>query len=375
MRIAFISTVLDYPWGGADALWTQAAEAAALRGDELLLAISPLTAAHSRIAALRARGARVVERSAPRYPGHRWSRAWKAFRCRLGSRDPLVAQISGFRPDLIVFSLGGTYDLVLYRSLAAWMLATRVRFRIIANFQHEHPHLVPADLVFTRTLFAAASSVNFVSTRNLEVTRRHLVASLPNARVIQNPLRWRPADVTPWLESPVCLLATVGRLEEVKGLDLLLNALAIAGGDLPDWNLSIYGTGPQEPYLRETAAQAGLGGRVRFRGYVGELRAIWAENQLLCSPARDEGVPMTVPEAMLSARPVLATAVGGAEDWLRDGVTGFLCPAPTVPLLAGTIRRALETRAQWREMGRAAAAEAGARQRPDDYLALIAPDQ
>ncbi len=81
---------------------------------------------------------------------------------------------------------------------------------------------------------------------------------------------------------------------------------------------------------------------------------------------------MTIPEAMLCGRGVLATRVGGATDWLRDGETGFLCPAPTVPLLAEALDRAWQARDRWQSMGEAAAEFARAFYRPEDFRRLIA---
>jgi glycosyltransferase involved in cell wall biosynthesis len=371
MKIAFVSTILSYPWGGADTLWTRAAEAACDRGDQLLIFISPAVAGHPRVSALNARGAKLVilDPSKPR------PSLGSRLRRRLGlTRSPdtgLIAALRSFQPDLVVFSQGSTYDLVLHPQLMFWLRASGTKYRIIVNWQQEHPQLDDAEIACIREVFAAADSINFVSTRNLDVTRRHLLEPLPNARVIQNPLRWHAADVAPWPADAVARLATVSRLAEDKGIQLLLQSLANAGTALPDWQLNIFGQGPYEARLRETAAHLGLGERVRFRGYVKELRSIWAANQLMVSPSLDDGVPMTIPEAMLCERPVLATAVGGAEDWLRHGETGFLCPAPTLPLLTAMLQTAFSARDRWTAMGHAAAAAAQARYQPNDYLTLL----
>jgi len=108
------------------------------------------------------------------------------------------------------------------------------------------------------------------------------------------------------------------------------------------------------------------------RGHMPDLRAIWADNHVLVSPSLDDGVPMIIPEAKLCARPFLATAVGGAEDWFEHGRTGFLCPAPTLPLLADALRATWHARQRWQDMGQAAANAARLRYRPEDYLCLIA---
>ena len=371
MRIAFVSTILDYPWGGADTLWTHAAEAAAERGDVLLLSVSPAVAAAPRITALRSAGATVHERTAPIVPGTPAARVARKLRSLAGG-DALVAALTSFRPDLVVFSLGGTYDLAFHSTWCRWLIASGVRFRLVANWQQEHPVLFAADREFVRECFARAADIFFVSNRNLASTRRHLLDPLARARVIQNPLRWRSADSSPWPGAPGWRLATVSRLDEGKGVSLLLHAAARALSAEDDWSLHIYGRGPTESYLRETAAHLRLEARVQFHGFVGSLKAIWKDHHLLVSPSLEDGVPMTIPEAMLCGRPVLATAVGGAEDWIRHDETGFICPAPTVDLLAATLAHAWARRAQWSALGTAARVAATARYQPEDFRLLIA---
>ncbi|MDI1247259.1 MAG: glycosyltransferase family 4 protein [Lacunisphaera sp.] len=371
MRIAFISAILHYPWGGADTLWTHAAEAASGRGDRLLLSVSTAVAEHPRISALIRAGAEVVVRDPPPARASLGARVLRQLGLARSADAHLIEALRRFRPEVVVFSQGGTYDLILHKELAVWLRGAGIKHRLVANWQEEHPQLAPADLSFIREAFASADSLNFVSTRNLTITRRHLDLPLPNARVIQNPLRWQPADVAPWPAGVTMNLATVSRLDESKGIQLLLQALVGSGDRLPDWRLNIYGVGPHEAALRALAAQTCLGDRVVFRGYAKQLRDIWAANHLMVSPAIDDGVPMTIPEAMLCQRPVLATCVGGAEDWLVHGSTGFLCSLPGVAHLSATLREAFAQRARWEEMGRTAAASATRRYQENDHLLLI----
>lgn len=373
MRLAFISTVLNFPLGGADTLWTRAAEAAAARGDRLFLSVSAAVAGHARVTALIAAGAGVLVREPMNRPPSFGARLLRKLGYVRSPDTGLIAALHRFRPDVVIFSQGGTYDLLLHRDLTAWLRATGTRYRVIANWQQEHPRLDDADLAFVRDTFVAADSLNFVSTRNLAVTRRHLGLPLPNARVLQNPLRWQAADVAPWPAGAALNLATVSRLDESKGIQLLLQALAASGDRLPAWRLNICGEGPHEAALRAITAQTGLGARVAFHGHVKQLRDIWAANHLMVSPAIDDGVPMTIPEAMLCQRPVLATCVGGAEDWLVHGRTGFLCPQPAVAPLATALVEAFSRQSDWKEMGRAAAEAAARRYVVDDHLQLLTP--
>lgn len=372
MRIAFVSTIMNWPWGGADALWTRAAEGAAERGDPLLLSLSSLTAAHDRIGALRARGARLAVRSP--LPPRRGllARAWRRLAAAGSAPDPVVAALADFAPDLVIVSCGGTYDLVAEPALCAWLRAHQVRHRLILNWQRENPTEDDAVRAAITPVFAGAERIFFVSTRNLEATRAHLRQPLAHATVLHNPLRWTAADASPWPGSPPWRLATVSRLSPEKGLDLLLRATAAALPRDGSWELNLHGTGPEEAHLRATAEQCGLAASVHFRGHVARLADLWRDNHLLVSPALEEGVPMTIPEAMLCGRPVLATAVGGARDWLRPGETGFLCPAPTQALLEASLADAWAQRADWPRLGAAAAVAAARHYRADDWRQIIA---
>lgn len=370
MRTAFVSTILGFPWGGADTLWTHAAEAAAERGDALFISVSPAVAAHPRIAALQARGAQLHLRSEAAIPSLA-VRAARKLRRVISDTDPLLVALEAFKPDVVLLSLGGTYDFVLHPRWVEWFAKSGAKLRLIANWQKENPTLPAADHAVARQAFQVADFIAFVSTRNLENTRRHLLLPLPQARVVHNPLRWRDTDIAEWPAASGPRIATVSRLDESKGIQLLLHALASLEAGL-EWRLNIYGSGPAEARLRATTDALRLGERVAFRGYVSGLRTIWAENHALVSASIEDGVPMTIPEAMLCERPVIATAVGGAEDWLTDETSGFLCPAPSLPLLAATLRRAFAAAGRWRAMGRTAAAAARERYRPDDFRELIA---
>ena len=372
MKIAFLSTIAGFPWGGADFLWTRAAEAAVARGDRLLLALSAETARHERVAALVRQGAALSVQSPPpplpTLAGRMLNRLWRP----PFTSDGVVKALAAFQPDLVIVSCGATYDLAYFPEWTHWLASTRTPFRIIANWQQEQPSLPADETNEILAVFSAVDLLAFVSTRNLEATRRHLGLALPHARVLHNPLRWQPADASPWPENDVARLATVSRLDEGKGIHSLLEALASLPASEPEWRLAVHGHGPQEPVLRGLVARLGLAPRIDFRGHVPALRDIWADQQLLCSPALEDGVPMTIPEALLCGRPVLATCVGGATDWIEDGQTGFLCPRGGVTELASTLQRALAARAQWPQMGRAAAESARQFYRPEDFQQLLA---
>lgn len=368
MRIAYVSTIRQYAWGGADALWTRSAENAQEKGHELMLVVNDRVAREPRIETMRAGGAKLVVReSVGTTTPSLVSRARRRF---FPKPDAALAAVAAFRPDLVVFSFGGAYDLAFEPAWCDWVLGSQTRFRIIVNYQDERPWLGAPELQRIQALFPAANRLFFLSERNREITAQHLLSPLNGARVIHNALRWQPSDVTAWPDTEVWQLATVARMEPIKGLDLLLHAAQRALPLEASWKINLYGAGPQKYYLENTAAHLGLGRRVHFHGFVPGLRSIWEKNHLLVSPALAEGGPLTLPEAMLCGRPVLATRVGIAEEWIQPQETGFLAESARVSRLSEALREAWEFRDDWQEMGRAASARVLRDYRFTDYLSI-----
>lgn len=149
-------------------------------------------------------------------------------------------------------------------------------------------------------------------------------------------------------------LLFVGRLAAIKGIRVLFDALARA--DLPGARLTLVGDGAERPALEREAAHLGLDARfLGFRGQA-EVAAALAEAEALVLPSFAEGVPVVLMEAMASARPVIATRVGGVAELVADGESGLLV-APGDPVaLAGALQRLAA-------MPAAARAEMGARGR------------
>ncbi|PHP27776.1 glycosyltransferase family 4 protein [Limimaricola cinnabarinus] len=123
-------------------------------------------------------------------------------------------------------------------------------------------------------------------------------------------------------------LLFVGRLSAVKGVPVLLRALARARETRPALTLDLVGDGEDRAALERLAADLGLGDAVRFHGYLGqaEVARMLRETGALVLPSFAEGVPVVLMEAMAAARPVIATRVGGVAELVEHGVSGLLVP-------------------------------------------------
>jgi colanic acid/amylovoran biosynthesis glycosyltransferase len=118
----------------------------------------------------------------------------------------------------------------------------------------------------------------------------------------------------------------VGRLVPEKGQPVLLKALALLTQKGFDVEVVLVGSGPLRAKLERLALDLGVADRVIFRGAVrhDEIARCYATASLCCSPSLVEGVPVVLMEAMACGRPVVATAVAGVRELVRDRDTGLL---------------------------------------------------
>ena len=117
--------------------------------------------------------------------------------------------------------------------------------------------------------------------------------------------------------------------------------------------LLVVGTGELEQRLRRAAEGRQFGGSIRMLGYRNDVPELLALSDLVVLASRHEGLPRVVMEAMAAAKPVVATAVRGSRDLVRNGKSGLLVPLERPDLLAEALLRLLGDRTLACEMGAA----------------------
>ncbi|MEW6367452.1 MAG: glycosyltransferase family 4 protein [Acidobacteriota bacterium] len=147
-----------------------------------------------------------------------------------------------------------------------------------------------------------------------------------------------------------CIGVTVSRLEENKGIHVLLEALSRLPGSSseaasrsvpPSWKWFLVGDGSHASRLHAQCRQLGLDGRVVFLGTVGDsvLHNLYELADVFCLPSLYEGSSIATLEAMAHKCALVASAVGGVPDKIVEGVNGFL----TEPGSVDSIHRKIET--------------------------------
>lgn len=139
----------------------------------------------------------------------------------------------------------------------------------------------------------------------------------------------------------------VCRLEPWKGIDLVVDAAAMASG----FDVDIVGDGSEKPRLERMIQDKGLGDRVRLLGYLADPRSAIADADAFVSASRDEPLGLSVLEALAMERPVVGFAGGGIPEIVQDGRTGWLVHERSAELLSRTMADAASDRERARRFG------------------------
>ena len=129
----------------------------------------------------------------------------------------------------------------------------------------------------------------------------------------------------------------LGRLDARKSPDVLLRASREV--------LIVFGGEGEVEKNKRLAEELGIADRCEFHGWVtGDEREVLFERAAVyCLPSKNEGLPMSVLEAMARGVPTVATAVGGVPQVIEDGINGFLVSVDDIETLSKRLIALLES--------------------------------
>ncbi len=152
---------------------------------------------------------------------------------------------------------------------------------------------------------------------------------------------------------PSPYVLSVGRLNPLKGHDVLLAAFRRVADREKNVHLIIAGDGPERIRLHAVCLALGLKDRVTFLGEVGRdrIRELLSGCEFLALSSWSEGIPTVALEAMASGKAVVGTRVGGLPEIVSDAETGLLVPPGDPNSLAEAMLVLLRSRNQRKAMG------------------------
>lgn len=185
--------------------------------------------------------------------------------------------------------------------------------------------------------------------RQYQVIRSGIDSAYFSAKPAQPLLPRRPDELA---------IGTIACLKPQKDPLTLVRAAALVIADLPRAHFYIAGDGQLRGQIEALSQQLGIGDRVHLLGWVRDIRAFLHDLDVFVLSSRFEGLPRAVLQAAAAQVPIVATAVDGTPEVIRDGITGLLAEPGNHEQIAAQIRRLVDTPALRQDLVRAAAEQA-----------------
>ncbi len=276
---------------------------------------------------------------------------------RASALPRLVRLIWQRRPAMVVTTMAYGYVLGPARPFLPRETQIVARVSIIMSAHHDEVRRLRSPLrakiyrSVGRLALEMADTVVCLSESMVEDARRELnLSHRANLVRIYNPVdlerTWRLAKEEPEVRRPGSpWIVCVARLFPQKGIDILLEALAIMRSSGSIFHVSLLGEGPERQSLERRCRRLGLSEVVHFAGFVENPYAVLARADLLVLASRYEGFANVILESLAVGCPVVATdSPSGNREVIQPGINGWLAPNEDPAGLAETIVEALEQR-------------------------------
>lgn len=245
-----------------------------------------------------------------------------------------MAVLSGFRP---VLTMSWGYDLVLEADRNRWMRWV--------------------------TRYTLKRSAFFISDANISRDKAIAFGMNPHKTVI---FPWGIDLKSFYPNSSAAKSSTANRKsftlfcnrtwEAIYGVEVLARAFVKVAATHPNVNLVLLGGGSQGTKIRQILMNGGVLDRVHFGGHVAQadLPRWYQMADLYISPSHVDGSSVSLMEALASGLPCLVSDIPGNQEWIEDGVNGWLFRDGDVDDLAERIRNAMKNRRSFKKIGEAA---------------------
>jgi GalNAc-alpha-(1->4)-GalNAc-alpha-(1->3)-diNAcBac-PP-undecaprenol alpha-1,4-N-acetyl-D-galactosaminyltransferase len=228
----------------------------------------------------------------------------------------LRTQLKSSRPDVVISFLTETNILT---SLAL----TGLTFKFIAcerNNLKAKPRKLFWKLMlsycFRRATLVTANSKSLMAQLKSRVSPKKL-------QLVQNPVDQPMIDVA--LHKKEKTIIFTGRLVAQKNLQTLIQAFGKLKKTHPDWNLKIFGDGPEKHKLISTCNAIGLDPKAVFRGVITNCNTEYLNSSIFVLPSQYEGTPNSLLEAMsFGCVPIVSSSSDGALDYVISDVNGLI---------------------------------------------------
>lgn len=240
--------------------------------------------------------------------------------------------IKGTRPDVVVSFMDATNVLILLSTMS-------LGIPVVAT-EHCHPVQFPAGRAWSalrKLVYPHAAAIVVLGEEIREWFTRNVTQE--GIHIIHNPVMIGPV-AKPKKSGGSNTIIAAGRLSEEKRFEMLIEAFSRIAADAPDWNVVIYGEGPDRPMLESLVRDKRLEGRISLPGWVDDLYGRMMDADIFVLPSRTEAFPGALCEAMACGLAVVSfDCPSGPREIIRHNVDGILVPNGDIAGMAAEIKQ------------------------------------
>ncbi|WP_236550624.1 glycosyltransferase family 4 protein [Cyanobium sp. Copco_Reservoir_LC18] len=257
-------------------------------------------------------------------------------------------------------------DVVFSNTSAVITGGIAARLYGVPHVWHIHENLDTFQLSFILPTSLMTRAIAVLSDRVLFVSRLSMTSVFPQgnvkAVVIHNGVPIPPASE---IESRTVHTAAsagkrrigfFGSSDHRKGVDVLIRAVSLVKQRFPDVVLDVWGRiyNEHSESLRDLTLAHCVSQNVRFQGFCEDASQCMSDYELIAIPSRAESFSLVALEAMAAAVPLVVTRCGGPEEFVVDGVDGWVVPVEDCQALADAIETSFARPQQSLEMAQRA---------------------
>lgn len=268
----------------------------------------------------------------------------------LGTMFKLFQIIRGFKPDVV-------HTHHLYELFYAWPGALACGAGIV-HTEHEFFSLETGKArFFIRLLAKLCKRITAVNRETAEFLEHLLgwpdgrVATIVNGVDLAALRDAHPDRAALGLTAQDRVAGIVARLEPVKGHHILFEAFRDVADKIPNAVLLVAGDGSRRTELERLAEELGVASRIRFLGMRRDIPQLLAAMDVVVLASLEEGLPVSILEAMGAGKPLVASSVGGIPAVVRELETGMLVPPGDARALGQALARLLGDDALAQQLG------------------------
>lgn len=177
--------------------------------------------------------------------------------------------------------------------------------------------------------------------------------------VVHNAVQKENGEIRPVMELQalgldVKKIGYVGRLSEEKGIDNYIAFIPYVLKEVPSAKFVIAGDGPLRTQMLQQIKKLKIEDDVIYLGYRNDIQNVIQQLDIIVLPSYTEGLPLTPIEAFAHGKPMVATAVGGTVEIVKDGVNGFLIQPDDLQQMAKKVVALCKDQVMYGEFGKQA---------------------